>query len=72
VLVVSLWVHSFINYGECTTCAVINGKIVKFVDSVDASAILITSTGVLAVGLGICMYCSSASSLASSSCPQNW
>jgi hypothetical protein len=53
------------------TCAVINGEIVGSVDRVDASAVSMTSTGVLAVGLGICMYRSSASSLASSSCLPN-
>ena len=71
VLVVFLWVHGSVNHGECTTCAVINGEIVRSVDSVDASAVLTTSTGVLAVGLGICMYHSSASLLASSSCLPN-
>jgi hypothetical protein len=66
VLGVSLWVHSLVNWGECMTCAVINGEIVRSIDSVDAPVVLTTSTGVLAVGLGIHLYHSSASSLASS------
>jgi hypothetical protein len=46
---------------------VINGEIVRSVDSVDAPAVSTTSTGVLAVSLGIRMYYSSASSFAASS-----
>jgi hypothetical protein len=67
ILVVSSWVCGSVNYGECMTCAVINGEIVGSVDSVDAPAVSTTSTGVLAVGPGICMYHSSASSFAASS-----
>jgi hypothetical protein len=50
---------------------VINGEIVRSADSVDAPAVSTTSTGVLAVGLGIRMYHSSASLLAFSSCLPN-
>ena len=71
VLGVSSWVRGSVNCGECTTCAVINGEIVRSADNVDAPAVSTTSTGVLAVGLGIRMYHSSASSLASSSCLPN-
>jgi hypothetical protein len=71
VLGVFSWVRSSVNCGECTTCAVINGEIVGSVDSVDTPVVLMTSTGVLAVGLGIHMYHSSASSLASASCLPN-
>jgi hypothetical protein len=71
VLGVSSWVRGSVNCEECMTCAVINGEIVGSVDSVDTPAVSTTSTGVLAVGLGIHMYHSSASLLASSSCFPN-
>jgi hypothetical protein len=64
VLGVSLWVCGSVNCGECIICAVINGEIVGSVDSVDAPVVSITSTGVLAIGLWIHIYHSSASSLA--------